>query len=227
MKQHNPGILIAFDGIDGGGKTTQVELLRKALEAAGETVVASKEPTNGPWGRRLRESAQSGRLSLADELHAFVEDRKQHVADVIAPALARGEVVILDRYYFSTIAYQGSRGADTAAIELENTQIAPKPDATFFLDLPAEAAMERIAVTRGDVPNHFERVDSLRAIREIFLSLAKGVPAIHVLDAEDTIPAVSAHVAAVCQKVFERKRSSESLPDFLQSPPDLARTPED
>ncbi len=104
------GILIVFDGIDGGGKTTQAKLLADILTAAGETVVLSKEPTDGPWGKQLRASATTGRMSLADELHAFTEDRKQHVTNLIAPALARGEIVILDRYFYSTIAYQGARG---------------------------------------------------------------------------------------------------------------------
>lgn len=99
MDANTDGILIAVDGIDGAGKTTQVELLREAFEAAGETVTASKEPTNGPWGRLVRESAQSGRLGLADELHAFLEDRKEHVEELVKPALARGEIVILDRYF--------------------------------------------------------------------------------------------------------------------------------
>jgi dTMP kinase len=226
LKPNSPGILIAFDGIDGAGKTTQVDLLRHALAAAGLSVVASKEPTSGPWGRRLRESAQTGRLSLADELHAFVEDRKQHVAELIAPALARGDVVILDRYYFSTIAYQGSRGADVAAIERENKQIAPRPDATFFLDLSAEAAMDRIAITRGDTPNHFERVDSLRAIREIFLALAAGDPQIHILDARQTIDQIFSQVAGAVGDLLTARRPGISLA-LPQISPVSARQGED
>src|SRR5207253_402183 len=103
------GILIAIEGIDGAGKTTQVARLCKALEAVGETVVRSKEPTNGPHGRRVRESAQNGRLDPHEELATFLDDRREHVATVIGPALGRGEIVILDRYFYSTIAYQGPR----------------------------------------------------------------------------------------------------------------------
>src|SRR5262245_42547095 len=95
-----PGILIVVEGIDGAGKSTQVRRIAEALRAVGETVVQSREPTDGPWGRKIRESAVSGRMSLADELHAFVEDRREHVAGVIRPALDRGEIVVLDRYYY-------------------------------------------------------------------------------------------------------------------------------
>jgi dTMP kinase len=116
MAAAKEGILLAVDGIDGAGKTTQVKLLADALRAAGENVLASKEPTDGQWGRRLRQSAQNGRLSLEDELHAFIEDRKEHVATTILPALAAGSVVLLDRYFYSTIAYQGARGADVATL---------------------------------------------------------------------------------------------------------------
>src|SRR4051794_4247303 len=104
-----PGILIAVEGIDGAGKTTQVTRLCAALADVGETVVRSKEPTNGPHGRRLRESAQTGRMNADEELQTFIADRREHVETVIRPALERGETVILDRYFYSTVAYQGVR----------------------------------------------------------------------------------------------------------------------
>jgi dTMP kinase len=66
--------------------------------------VRSKEPTDGPWGQKIRQSAQTGRMSVEDELHAFTEDRKEHVRDLILPALTAGKAVVLDRYFYSTIA---------------------------------------------------------------------------------------------------------------------------
>src|SRR6476660_6710847 len=100
------GILVAFEGIDGAGKTTQAELLGRHLRQAGLTVVQTKEPTSVPHGQRLRASAATGRLGKDEELQAFLDDRRDHVRTLIAPALGRGEVVIVDRYYFSTAAYQ-------------------------------------------------------------------------------------------------------------------------
>jgi dTMP kinase len=105
-------ILIAIEGIDGAGKTTQVQMLREALERIGEHPVASKEPTNGRWGKLIKESATTGRLSIEDELNAFLHDRTEHVDSLVSPELNKGGIVILDRYFYSSIAYQGSRGGE-------------------------------------------------------------------------------------------------------------------
>src|SRR3954462_8828373 len=98
-----PGILIAVEGIDGAGKTTQVDRICAALENGGETVVRSKEPTNGLHGQRLRASAQSGRLDPHEELRTFIEDRREHVKSLVQPALDRGETVVLDRYFVALV----------------------------------------------------------------------------------------------------------------------------
>ena len=102
-------MFIVFEGIDGTGKSTQVRLLAKALRELGQEVVTSKEPTDGPVGTRLRQSAEKGRLSPQEELDLFHQDRRDHVQSLIAPALERGDTVIVDRYFFSTMAYQGAR----------------------------------------------------------------------------------------------------------------------
>ncbi|MGE3807126.1 MAG: dTMP kinase, partial [Gemmataceae bacterium] len=167
------GILIAVDGIDGAGKTTQVQLLADSLKHLGLEVVTSKEPTSGHWGEKIRRSAVTGRMNLEDELHAFVEDRKEHVRELINPSLQAGKVVILDRYYFSTIAYQGSRGADADAIAQSMRSIAPEPDATIILDVPAEVGFQRIA-QRDGTANCFENLENLQAVRVAFLSLARN-----------------------------------------------------
>lgn len=166
------GILIAVEGIDGAGKTTQVDLIGKALRDAGESVVLSKEPTDGHWGQLLRASAKTGRLSAAEELNAFTEDRKEHVRDVIRPALDCGKIVILDRYYFSTIAYQGSRGIDVADLTRDMRAIAPTPDVTLLVDADPVISLYRIRNHREEIPNHFEKEESLAAVRQIFLKLA-------------------------------------------------------
>jgi dTMP kinase len=162
------GILVAVEGIDGAGKTTQVKMLTRALKRAGEPVISSKEPTTGQWGSILRKSAQTGRLSLEEELETFIKDRTEHVEELIVPHLSAGEVVILDRYFYSTIAYQGARGADISTVSREMYSRFPEPDAVFILDVDPVVGIHRIANDRGEEPNHFEDRDSLGQARQIF-----------------------------------------------------------
>ncbi len=169
MKQR--GLFIVLEGIDGTGKSTQSKLLAEWLRTRGREVVTSREPTDGPWGRQIRATATSGRLSPEEELELFLKDRRQHVEELIRPALAAGKVVILDRYYFSTMAYQGCRGFDPAEIRRRNEAFAPPPDLLFILDLDVDTALSRIG-GRGDAANEFEKRDALAKCRETFLSLA-------------------------------------------------------
>jgi dTMP kinase len=186
------GLCIAIEGIDGSGKTTHSRLLADWLQERGYECIVEHEPTNGPWGRKLRESAATGRLSPEDELEYFLRDRRQHVEEVIAPALAAGKVVILDRYYFSTMAYQGARGFDPAEIRRRNEEFAPVPDLLLVLDLEVDAALERIGA-RGDTANEFEKRDSLQRCREVFLSLA-GEPFVRVISTNGTPDEVGAAI---------------------------------
>ncbi len=194
------GFLIVIEGIDGTGKSTQVRWLGEWLASAGRDVVVSREPTDGPWGSRLRESAASGRLSPEDELRCFLNDRREHVAEKIAPALAAGKVVILDRYYFSTMAYQGARGFDPAEIRRMNEEFAPVPDLLLILDLDVGVAHARIG-SRGDSTNEFEKRESLERCREIFLSL-KDEPFVRVIDSSGNPDEVAARIReAVASRV--------------------------
>ena len=193
------GIFIVIEGIDGTGKSTQARRLGEWFASQGREVVLSREPTDGPWGRKLRESAATGRLSPEEELQYFLNDRRQHVDEKIAPALAAGKVVILDRYYFSTMAYQGARGFDPAEIRRLNEEFAPVPDLLLILDLDVDAAHQRIG-HRGDSANEFEKKESLERCREIFLSL-KDESFARVIDSDGTLDEVSARILAVVGQV--------------------------
>ena len=163
-------MLIVFEGIDGTGKSTQVKLLATALREAGYEVVSSFEPTNGTHGSKLRASATTGRLSAEEEVELFIKDRREHVLTLINPSLEDGKIVILDRYYFSNMAYQGIRGIDMAEIRRKNEAFAPKPSLLFLLDLSIEKSLVRIQV-RDSEGNEFEKSEHLRQCREVFLSL--------------------------------------------------------
>jgi dTMP kinase len=186
------GHFIVIEGIDGTGKSTQAHLLGDWFTAQGREVVISREPTDQPWGKKLRESAATGRLSPEDELQYFLKDRRQHVEELIAPSLAAGKVVILDRYYFSSMAYQGARGFDPVEIRRLNEEFAPVPDLLLILDLDVDSAYSRIGA-RGDSANEFEKRESLERCREIFLSL-KDEPFARVIDSHGDIDEVSARI---------------------------------
>lgn len=196
------GFLVVIEGIDGTGKTTAARRLCEFCDEHGLPYLASKEPTDGPWGRKLRESAQTGRLSLEEELELFIRDRREHVEQSIRPALKAGKIVVLDRYYFSTAAYQGARGANPEAILAANEQFAPQPDLLMLLDADPTQTLERVR-SRGDVPNEFERESALREIRGIFLGISR--PYLVRINASSGIDEVTRQVrsslsAALCAK---------------------------
>jgi dTMP kinase len=194
------GLFIVIEGIDGTGKSTQSKRLAEWFRSCGREVVLSREPTDGPWGKKLRESATTGRLSAEEELECFLNDRREHVEMSIKPALAEGKVVILDRYYFSTMAYQGARGFDPVEIRRRNEAFAPQPDLLLILDLSVESAHGRIGA-RGDTTNEFEQRDTLTRCREIFLSL-RDEPFTCVIDAEPSLNEVTADILSVVTAKF-------------------------
>ena len=188
------GYLIVIEGIDGTGKSTQATMLAEALRKSGREVVQSFEPTNGPWGKKLRDSATTGRLSIEDELEYFINDRREHVEQLIIPTIKSGGIVILDRYYFSTMAYQGARGIDPEVIRVKNETFAPQPVTLIILDLDVDIALQRIGVRDGQA-NEFEKRESLDFCRKLFLSLKDETYA-YVIDANTEITEVNASVMA-------------------------------
>jgi dTMP kinase len=198
------GFLLVFEGIDGVGKSTQIQAVAARLRELGHGVVTSKEPTDGPHGRRLRASATTGRLEPQAELELFILDRREHVADLILPALRRGEIVILDRYYFSTAAYQGVRGLDWEEILRRNEEFAPEPDLLVWLDLPPGQSLERIG-RRGDVANEFERAQLLEASREIFSRIHR--PYLRRLDATRPVEEIREEVVTTVLETVRQRRA--------------------
>lgn len=204
------GILIAVEGIDGAGKTTQVDLLSRAFDNASEPFVSSKEPTDGKWGKLLRESAQNGRMTLDDELNAFIEDRKEHVANLIQPSLDEGIIVILDRYFYSTIAYQGARGKDVGELDRMMREIAPTPDVVFLVDVDPNVGVSRISNSRLEIPNEFEDAKYLADVRKIFNQLAKSNSEICTIDGHKDIAGVQKAIADyLLDGVIKKKRCAK------------------
>jgi dTMP kinase len=198
------GLLITLEGIDGSGKTTQVALLAAHLAACGVPVTALREPTQGVFGRRIRELAAGnrGRPAPEEELRLFVNDRLQDVLLNIRPALRERRVVLLDRYYLSTICYQGALGLDPARLRRLNESFAPVPDLVVILDLPVDAALRRILESRRDRLNMFERTVYLEEVRRRFL--AHRGPGVEVVDASRPASEVAERVRAPVRALIDR-----------------------
>ena len=179
VKRLEKGIFIVLEGIDGSGKTTQASRLADSFVLSGIDAVMTREPTDGQWGRRIREIAKNGRdgVSLQDELEIFLKDREEHVKEFIQPALDEGRVVVCDRYYYSTMAYQGALGLDPAEIRRLNEDVNkfPKPDLVIMIEIEPWQGISRIEKDRAGGANAgYERDDFLKKVKAIFDSMPDG-----------------------------------------------------
>lgn len=176
--------LIAVEGIDGAGKTTVAKHLCDFLSKLGYDCVLLKEPSESVYGEKIRSSER--RLPAEEELRLFVLDREIHVREKILPALRSGKIVIMDRYYYSNIAYQSARGLDAKKIREINESFAPKPDLVILLDVSVETALRRIAERKKLTA--FEEKEYLKTVREKFLELVDD--RVVVINAEDELDVV-------------------------------------
>lgn len=159
------GIFIVLEGIDGSGKTEQAQRIADWLRGLGREVVLTREPTDGAWGRRYRTWARGDSKADADEvLGFFVEDRKEHVATLIRPALEKDAVVICDRYVASTLAYQAAQGLPRSSLRARmDSEGFPVPDLVLWLRIPVDTALQRMgrnATERFERRAFLERVDA-------------------------------------------------------------------
>ena len=176
-------MLVNLEGIDGCGKSTQSKLLLEKLEEEGEKVIILKEPTKRPHGQKLWDVLHGKRKASNEEiLELFVLDRKQHVEEKIQPALDDGTVVLMDRYYYSSMAYQVAGGIDVEEIR-EKHVFAPRPDVVLIFDLPVSVALERVK-GHSDA-DEFEKEEHLEKVREAYLDLEND-PLVRIVDATGT-----------------------------------------
>lgn len=174
---------ITFEGCEGSGKSTQVKLLKEYLEKLGQKVLLTREPGGTELAEEIRKVILSGK-KIDDPLTEFLlisAARRDHVMNKIKPALAEGSFVICDRFFDSSLAYQGfAKGLDTDLMSaIVNLTIANfQPDITFLIDIEPEIALERIQKFRSDDNNHYDQmgVDFHNKIRNGFLEVAKQNP---------------------------------------------------
>jgi len=166
------GALIVFEGIDGCGKSTQLARAVTLLRARGLDPVVTREPTDGVWGRRIREMARGGdAVAPETELAWFFEDRREHMRDVVAPALAAGRIVLSDRSYVSTVAYQGARGLDADGILADSEAEFVKPDLVLLFEIGPRQAAERIEARGGAREPVFENLPFQERVAALFAAL--------------------------------------------------------
>jgi dTMP kinase len=200
------GRFLSFEGIDGSGKSTQARLLATTLGDLGQPVTLTREPGGSPGAEEIRRLVLEGdpdRWSPETEILLFTAARRDHLEKTIRPALARGEVVITDRFADSTRMYQGITRGDLAGVvdRLHDLMIGVEPDLTLLIDIDPEVGLSR-AVARSGPELRFEEMGlAMQArMREGFLALARAHPArFRVVDGAGDPQAVATRVLALAR----------------------------
>ena len=197
-------MFIAFEGLDGSGSSTQTRLLAERLEGRGFAAIITKEPTSDtPTGRIIREVLQHKWQASPEGLQLlFSADRAEHLKNTIEPALTNGQVVITDRYFFSTLAY-GALAVEMDWLK-ELSRFFRVPDITFLFKLDPEICLQRIR-GRGSEFELFEKHEKLKKIRENYEKIKDDYPAIHLIDASGSIEEVSDAIWKVVGEKFLTK----------------------
>jgi len=205
------GIFIVLEGIDGAGKSTQAKLLKIWFEEKGYEVVLTKEPTDTPFGKLIRRLVLTGgkegiidgaKISHEAEALLFAADRAEHVDKLIKPSLESGKVVISDRYFYSSLAYQWARGLDLEWL-IDLNRFAIRPDLVLLLDLPVRESMKRIK-TRS-IRSEFDKIMELqKRVRENYLKLAELFPEIKIVNAMEDVDNVHRQIVALVESLLEK-----------------------
>jgi len=208
------GTFITFEGIDGSGKSTQLRILAGFLRAQGVELLLSREPGGTPVGVRLRAALLDvqGEVDPLTELLVFAADRAQHVRKVIRPALAKGAVLISDRYADATRAYQGAGRGFSSQLISEIIELATEglvPDLTILFDVTVEESTNR--TTRRSAKNKRDRLDIEKEdfhsrVREEYLRIATAEPQrVKVIDAAGTIEGTQEQLRAIIVPFLQRR----------------------
>lgn len=191
------GKLIVIEGIDGSGKSTCAKNLTEKLNSINIKTIYTFEPTHSHYGAKLKEGMLSEDLDAEEELLLFVKDRKEHIEYMIKPALEEGYFIILDRYFYSSIAYQGAKGIDINRIINMHKGFIIKPDIVFIFHLPIDIALNRIISKRG-IADRFENETYLKKVDKIFHSFNE--PFIYHIDTDKDIKIINDELFNILEK---------------------------
>jgi dTMP kinase len=201
-----PGKFITFEGIDGAGKSTHISFVASLLHDRGHTVLTTREPGGTAVGEKLRDMLLHEKMHLETEALLMFASRREHMAQVIEPALARGEWVISDRFTDASFAYQGGgRGLDRAKMEALEQWVHPhlQPALTFLFDVPLDVARARLDATRTLDKFEQEQADFFAACRNEYLRRAAQFPErIVVVDSTRSIAETRATLTNILEKLL-------------------------
>ena len=200
------GRFITFEGIDGAGKSTHIGFVNDFLRSRGKTIVSSREPGGTPLGEKLRDLLLHEKMHLETEALLMFASRREHMAQVIEPALAAGSWVLSDRFSDASFAYQsGGRGMDRNKMEALENWVHPhlQPDLTLLFDVPLEVARERLDATRTLDKFEQEKADFFAACRNEYLRRAAQFPQrITVVDSTRSIEETRATLSGILEKLL-------------------------
>ncbi len=201
QKNSYKGKFIVFEGLDGSGLSTQAKMLGDYLKAGGHEVILTKEPTmDSEAGRQIRAILDEKiKTEPAEIQKLFAQDRKEHLDNLIIPALKEGKIVISDRYFFSTFAF-GAVGSDLEWLIGLNKDFL-LPDMTFLLLVRPEISIDRI-IKRGDGIKLFEKLPTLEKVYENYKNIAKMFEGVCVINGEMTVDEVSEKIKKQISEIF-------------------------
>ncbi len=202
-----PGKFISFEGIDGAGKSTHIAYVANWLRTRGHNVVTTREPGGTALGEKLRELLLHEKMHLETEALLMFASRREHLAQVIEPGLARGDYVITDRFTDASFAYQGGgRKLDLRKLVALEQWVHPhlQPDLTLLFDVPLEVARARLDATRSPDKFEQEKEDFFAATRAEYLRRAAEFPGrFRVIDSTLSIQDVEAALDRILQALIE------------------------
>ena len=203
---------ITFEGIDGAGKSTHIGFVADYLRQRGVTLVATREPGGTNLGEKLRELLLHEQMHLETEALLMFASRREHIAQVIAPALERGEWVISDRFTDASFAYQGGgRGMDLRKMEALEAWVHPElqPDLTLLFDVPLAVARARLDATRSLDKFEQEQADFFAATRKEYLRRAAQFPQrFRIIDSAQSIADIQLELAKLLDVLLENNSTS-------------------
>ncbi len=193
-------MFIVFEGLDGSGSSTQVKLLAENLKKIGKDVVATKEPTNGPIGKLIRDYLQHKYETGGKALQLlFAADRSDHLYQKISPSMREGKIVISDRYFFSSIAFGARGNLEFSWLEGLYKNDFGIPDIVFLLKVSPKECIKRIE-SRGNEKELFEKEEVLECVWENYEKLAKKYDCIKIINGERSIKEIEVEVFEIVKK---------------------------